>query len=75
MKSARFLVTKELSLDGEPGGAGGGALGAPGEDDVDKIVGEGAVEPISYDAVHPRPVGGGMRRAITEDVILQLVLP
>ena len=29
MKSARFLVPKELSLDGVPGGAGGGALGAP----------------------------------------------
>ena len=70
VKGACLPVPKELGLDGEPGGASGGALGAPSHDDVDEVAGEGPVEPGPNDAVHAHPVWRGARGVVLENVIL-----
>jgi len=44
-EGASLAVTQALGLDSEPSGASGGAAGAPSQDDVDEVAGEGPVEP------------------------------
>jgi len=70
---ARLLVSKELGLDGNPCRASRGALVAAGHDDVDELVGNGAVEPRADDAVHANPISMGEDRGLTKYVILQRV--
>ena len=52
VEGARGAVPKELGLDGEPDGASRGTtLG----NNVGEVVGDGAEEPGTNDAVHPHP--------------------
>ena len=60
-------VAEKLRLNGEPSGAGGGtAL----HDDVDEVVGNGAVEPRPDDAVHAPPIRRGHSGNVAKNVIL-----
>jgi hypothetical protein len=44
-EGASLTVVQELGLDGEPSGVSGGAAGAPSNEDVNEVAGEGLVEP------------------------------
>lgn len=63
-------VIKKLRLNGEPGGACGNAALTAIHDDVDEVVGNGAVEPRLDDAVHPSPIRRSQGGNVTENVIL-----
>ena len=71
VEGTSFSIAEKLGLDGEPGGTGGGALFAAGEDDVDEVIGDGAVEPRPNDAVHATPIRGVRSRVVAQNMVLQ----
>lgn len=61
--------SKELGFDGKPGDVGSGA--ALGDSVTEVIVGDGAEEPCSHDAVHEHPIGRVGCDDVGKDVMLQ----
>jgi hypothetical protein len=55
-ESVCLPIPKEMAFNGELGGASGDDAVAAAHDNVDKVAGEGVVEPGTDDAVHPHPV-------------------
>ena len=74
VEGTSFSIAKKLGLDGEPGGASSGTPLAALKDDVDEVIGDGAVEPRLNDAVHTTPIRGVRGGEVAQDMILQRVL-
>ncbi|EAZ21066.1 hypothetical protein OsJ_36709 [Oryza sativa Japonica Group] len=70
----RLSVAEKLALDGKPDGAGSDTLVAAMPDDVEEVVGEGAVEPRTDDAVHALPVRRVQGTIVVKDMTLKRIL-
>ena len=70
----RLSVAEKLALDGKPDGAGSDTLVAAMPDDVEEVVGEGAVEPRTDDAGHALPVRRVQGTIVVKDMTLKRIL-
>lgn len=67
LEGPHLPVAEKLCLNGEPSGMGSGTVL---HDDVDKVVGNGAIEPRPDDAVHAPPIRRGHSRNVAKNMIL-----
>lgn len=71
VEGMHLSIPKELSLDGEPGNAHGGATL---QDRVSKISGEGAIQPGLDNTIHACPVRVSCHKVVEKNMALQRIL-